>query len=111
MLTIDLEYKFEILYVRLKGNLNKRTSYKINNYLAPLILKHKIKYLVYNCENLKEIDNSGVDAIISTKYLIRNNKGKIKICNLNNKLKDIFKRIKISSIDNEDCAVTLMEAR
>ena len=111
MLTMDLEYKDKILYVRLKGNLNKKTSYKITNYLLPIILKHKIKYLVYNFEKLKEIDSSGINAIINTKCLIKNNKGKIKICNINNSLKDILKKIKISIINNEDAAVSLVEAR
>ena len=111
MLTFDLEYKSGILFVRLKGNLNKKTSYKINNYLSPLILKHKIKYLVYNCEKLKAIDNSGVDAIVSTKCLIKNNQGKVKICNLNKTFKNIFKRLKITDINNEDCVLESLEAR
>ena len=48
MLKMNLEYDKGILFVRLDGVLNRSTSYKVNNYLVPVLLKHKIKYLVYN---------------------------------------------------------------
>ena len=48
MLKVDMEYDKGILYVRLKGVLDRKASYKINNYVVPVILKHKIKYLVFN---------------------------------------------------------------
>ena len=43
MLKMDLEFSKGILFVRLKGILNRKTSYKINNYLNPVLKKHKIK--------------------------------------------------------------------
>lgn len=48
MLKMDLEFNKGILFVRLKGKLLRKNSYKINNYLNPVLKKHKIKYLVYN---------------------------------------------------------------
>ncbi len=48
MLKVDMEYEKGILYVRLKGVLERKYSYKINNYIVPVVLKHKIKYLVFN---------------------------------------------------------------
>ena len=56
MLKMDMEYNHGVLFVRLDGILNRSTSYKLNNYLVPVILKHKIKYLVYNCFLLESID-------------------------------------------------------
>ena len=50
MFKLELEYKNGILFARLKGILNRKNSYKINNYLNPVIKKHEIKYLVYNFE-------------------------------------------------------------
>ena len=49
MLNMDLEYNNQILIVNLKGKLNKRNCYKINNYLNPLIKKHQIKNVILNC--------------------------------------------------------------
>ena len=34
MFKLELEYKDEILFARLKGNLDRKASYKINNYLS-----------------------------------------------------------------------------
>ena len=48
MFKLELEYKDEILFARLKGILDRKASYKINNYLNPVIKKHEIKNLVYN---------------------------------------------------------------
>ena len=43
MLKIDAEYNEGVLYIRLNGNLTARNSYKINNYVIPVIEKHRIK--------------------------------------------------------------------
>ena len=77
MLKMDLEYVKEILFVRLDGSLTRRSSYKINNYLVPIIKKHQIQNLIYNFKDLKSIDETGIDAILNTKLLIKKNKGKI----------------------------------
>jgi len=47
MFKLELEYKDEILFARLKGILDRKASYKINNYLNPVIKKHEIKNLEY----------------------------------------------------------------
>jgi hypothetical protein len=48
MLNMNIEYNKGVLFVRLTGKLDRSSSYKINKYLIPVILKQKIKYLVYN---------------------------------------------------------------
>jgi len=101
MLKMDIEYNEGILYVRLKGDLDKRNCYKINNYLNPVIKKHGIKTLVYNLANLKSIDNSGMDAITLSKCLIKSNKGNIYVCNINSGIKKLIKDLKIKEIINE----------
>lgn len=108
MLKMELEYDQGILFVRLKGDLNRKTSYKINNYLNPVIKKHRIKCLVYNCNNLNYIDATGIDAIINSKYLIKNNKGKIWVCAISGGIKQIFKYMRIPSIVNESVVYNLV---
>lgn len=109
MLKMDLEYERGIIFVRLKGVLNKKCVYKINNYICPVIKKHKIKYLIYNLENLKEIDEIGIDSILATKCLIKNNKGKIYLCNVNNYLNPKLKRLHIKITSSETTALKLIE--
>lgn len=110
LLKMELEYCNEVLFVRLNGNLNHHNSYKINNYLIGLIKKHQIQYLVYNLENLNEIDTSGMEALINTKCAIKINKGQIYLCNLNNKINNYLKPLRIKIADNEIMARYLMEA-
>lgn len=109
MFEMDLEYNKGILFARLSGSLTKKGSYKLNNYLVPVILKHKIKYLVYNLFELKTIDESGVAAILNTKCAIRTNKGKIYLCEVSQNVKEKVKRLHIKETDNELSALHLIE--
>lgn len=93
MLNMDLEYNNQILIVKLKGKLNKRNCYKINNYLYPLIKKHQIKNVILNLINLSYIDDYGIDSIIRVKYIIKNINGNLKINGYNDNIKDKIKMI------------------
>lgn len=106
MLKMDLEYERGILFIRLKGQLNSKSSYKINRYLIPVINKHKIKYIIYNLFNLKSIDQSGINAILNTKYAIKQQKGKIYLCKVN---KDIIAKIKRTHIKITSSELTALK--
>lgn len=101
MLDMDLQYIRGILFVRLGGKLTRKTSYKINNNLVPILLKHKVRYLVYNLYKLNEIDEDGVDAILNSKCAIRNNNGKICLCEVSEQLNKITKRLRIKKVNDE----------
>ena len=105
MLKMDLEYKKEILFCRLTGNLNQKNSYKLNDYLTPVVKKHGIKYLVYNLAGLKDID-----AIINSKWEIKKNKGKLIICKGKPNILEKLKRLRIPSVTCERRAYSLKEA-
>lgn len=109
MLKMDMQYIRGILFVRLGGVLERKTTYKINNYLVPVLLKHKIRYLVYNLYELKSIDESGVDAILNTKCAIKANNGKICLCEVSNNLKDVLKRLKIKKVQDERSVFDLIK--
>lgn len=109
MLKMDLEYNQGILFVRLDGELNRMTSYKVNNYLVPVILKHKIKYLIYNFYNLKDIDDCGVDALLNTKSAVKMNKGIIRLCEVDKQLNRKLNKIRIKKIDDELVALRTIE--
>ena len=106
---MDLEYKSKILFIRLDGKLVRRTIYKINNYIMPVLIKHKIKYVVYNLKNLKSIDEQGIDAILNTKCQIKKNKGKIYLCEVKNEISKKIKRLRILNVDNEMTAYLKIE--
>lgn len=109
MFHMDLEYNKGILFVRLSGDLSRRGSYKLNNYLVPVILKHKIKFLVYNLFDVTAIDESGFDAILNTKCAIRANKGKIFLCEVPKEFNKDIRRLRIKETSNELTALDLIK--
>lgn len=109
MLKMDMEYNRGILFVRLNGKLNRNTTYKINNYLVPIILKHRIKYLVYNLYNLEDLDEDGIDAMLNTKCAIQNNKGLIYLCEVSKTLNKKLNKLKIKKTENELTAFKVIE--
>ena len=108
MLKVDMEYDKGILYVRLNGELKRKTCYKINNYIVPVVLKHKVKYLVFNLLMLKDIDEAGLDSLLNTKCAIRTNKGKICLCEVSDDLRIKMKRLRINVASNELAANRLI---
>lgn len=108
MLKMDLEYKGGILFIRLIGTLNRKTTYKIYNYIIPVINKHHIKYVIYNFKDMKDIDNYGIDSIISTKIAMKKNNGKLLLCNINKFLNDKIKKLRIPIINTERGAIKIV---
>jgi anti-anti-sigma factor len=106
---MDLEYNKGILFARLRGDLSRKGSYKLNNYLVPVILKHKIKYLVYNLFDVTNIDESGLDAILNTKCAIRANKGKIYLCEVPDSLNKNIRKLRIKETTSELTALDLIQ--
>ena len=98
---MNIEYNKGILFVRLSGKLDRSSSYKINNYLIPVILKQKIKYLVYNFNDLIDFDDDGKDAILNTINAIHNNKGKMCLCDVKNNIVKKINKLKIKQTENE----------
>ena len=103
-----MEYEKNILYVRLKGILDRKVCYKINNYIVPVVLKHKIKYLVFNLFDLEDIDESGLDSLLNTKCAIKTNKGKICLCEVSDDIRLKIKRLRMKVASNELAANQLI---
>ncbi len=101
MLKVDAKYDSEILFVTLEGKLTTKNSYKINNYLLPLLEKYQIKTLVYNLHNLKMIDEKGKDALLNSKYKIKKNQGKVLFYKVNKELAQGLKNIKIPKLNTK----------
>lgn len=109
MLKIEMEYDQGVLFVRMKGTLDRKNTYKINNYLNPVIKKHNMKYLIYNFENLENIDEAGIDALKISKCFIKRNKGKVRICGINENIKGCIKSLKIPTLKKEQEVYKIME--
>ncbi len=109
MFQMDLEYNKGVLFARLSGNLSKKCSYKLNNYLLPVILKHKIKFLVYNLFEVTSFDETGLEAILNTKCAIRANKGKIVLCEVPKEFTKDIRKLRIKETTSEITALNLIQ--
>jgi anti-anti-sigma factor len=106
---MDLEYRKGVLFVRLDGNLTRKNTYKLNNYLTPVLLKHRIKFLVYNLFSVLTVDESGIDSLLRTKHAIKNNHGSIYLCEVPKHLKKEVKRLRIKETDSELSALDILK--
>ncbi len=98
---MDLEYESGILFVRLKGKLDSKSSYKISNYLIPTLLKHKVMYVVCNLNELQLLDESGFNSLLNTKWAMKINKGKFYLCDVPKDLVCAAKRLKSKVLEDE----------
>lgn len=99
MLKINMEFSKGILFIRLKGDLNKNT-------IKGMIDKN-FKYIVLNIDNMYSIDSYSIKYINKIFEILEKNKGKMIICDKFN----ISRRLlgNIPKIDNELDAFKLFE--
>ncbi len=109
MLKMDLEYEKGIFFIRLIGDLTRKNSHKINNYIVPVIKKHQLKKVIINLEKVKEIDEAGITSLINTKCIVKCNKGKLYLCGLNKEFELKLKRLHLKKWTSEKEIIKLIE--
>ena len=109
MLKMDLEYESCILFVRYKGALTRKNTYKITNYIIPIIRKYPIKYVIFNMSKISKMDEQGIDSLLSVKCTLKNHHGKIYLCEVEKALKLSLKRLHIKVLSSEETALKLCE--
>ena len=82
---IQMSIRKNMLFVRLKGELDQAVTEKLKIRISELIDKYEIKYLIFNFEKLNFMDSSGVGFIIG-----RYSQGKIIVCSMNRLIERIF---------------------
>jgi len=93
LLKINTEFRKGIMFIRIKGNLNKNNIENIDC--------EDFKYIVFNFDNLLSIDSYAISYIINYSDKKNKDNGKLIICETKNSLiNDLFKN-KIPIIDNE----------
>lgn len=91
-----MEFRKGILFVRLEGNLTKKTVDKLNNEVTSLIKDNGIRNIVFNISNLTTIDIKGINMLLYNYEICRNNNGKSLVCGVSNDL--VRERIKNSRL-------------
>ncbi|MDY5059004.1 MAG: STAS domain-containing protein [Bacilli bacterium] len=99
MLKTSMEFRRGILFIRVKGDLNKNT--------VKGIVDEDFKYIVINIDDIYSIDSYSIKYLKKLYKNFKNNKGNIIICDKFNISKRLFKDI--PKIDNEYDAFKLFE--
>ena len=95
MLNVTTEFREGILFVRLKGHLNKETIYKLNKKVTNVVKNNGIRNVVFNFSNLKSIDLKGINTIFYNYELCKNNDGKSLMCGNNDKIRNKLKKSRL----------------
>lgn len=61
---IQMSIRKNMLFVRLKGELDQAVTEKLKIRISELIDKYEIKYLIFNFEKLNFMDSSGVGLLL-----------------------------------------------
>lgn len=81
MLDIDIEPRYGVLFVRLSGTLNENNSQSLRE-VDNLLTQVGIRNVVFNIQNLEDIDSNGKKALLNSCTLCKN--GSILICTKEN---------------------------
>ena len=81
MLKVEYEFYKGILFIRLKGILTKKTIEKTD--LNETLLDIKFKYIVFNINNIKQIDGYSIRYLINYNNDMKKENGKAIICQNN----------------------------
>ena len=87
----DIDYKKDILYIKVNGVLVGNKVEKFETEVIPIILGLNAKYVTINLKDVDLIDSRGINSLIKVSNVVNRFKGKVVLCELNNYLKDNFK--------------------
>lgn len=95
MLNVGTEFRRGILFVRLKGHLNKDTIYKLNKKVTNIVKNNGIRNIVFNFSNLKSIDMKGINTIFYNYELCKKNNGISLMCGNNDNIRKVLKKSRL----------------
>ena len=95
MLNVSTEFRKGILFVRLRGHLNKDTVSKLNKKVTNIIKDNGIRNVVFNFSNLKSIDMKGINTIFYNYELCKNNEGRSFMCGNNDNIRKKLKKSRL----------------
>ena len=85
MLEISLEFRKGLLFVRFFGSLTKITVHQLEEEVTQVIEEHGIREVVFNMEDLVELDLKGIHGLFHSYEVCSKNHGKIFVCGLRNR--------------------------
>lgn len=111
MLEITKEFRKGILFVRLKGILDKYTVAYLNKEVTKVVADMQFHNVVFNVEGLTSIDMDGIYALLYNYNLCKDNNGVSLLCGVNKSIKNIVNHNLsfIFQIKDEEKAINMVE--
>ena len=115
MLNVGTEFRKGILFVRLKGHLNKDTIDKLNKRVTKVVKENGIRNIVFNFSILKSIDVKGINAIFYNYEIVKKNEGRSLMCGNNDNIRKKLKKSRLINYvyetSNELTALKILNLR
>ena len=100
MLQVNFEFRKGIFFVRLFGDLNKKTYTEKDDYLKELLNENHFRYIVLNTNYLNTIDLDGISYITKILLSAKKNTSNLIICDKTRMFKTLLNN-NIPSIEDE----------
>lgn len=84
MLDINFEFRRGVLFIRLSGELTKRTVSYLDSEVTTLIRDNGIRNVVFNVSNLSKLDLKGISRLFYNYELCKKNRGVSLLCCVDN---------------------------
>lgn len=114
VLNAQMFIRKNVLFVRMDGELDQHAVEGIRFRITELIEKYQIKYMVLNFSKLSFMDSSGVGFIIGRYNRLKQDKGGVILCALNEHIKRLVMLSGLNKIcmirENEDAAIEMLGA-
>ena len=112
-LSVQMTVRSSTLVMRLSGDLDQASSENLKRRVVDIIDKYYIRNLIINLENVPFMDSSGIGFLIGRYTQIKNRRGKIIVCSMNEMIERIFNLSGLKRIcqvaKNEDEATKYLE--
>lgn len=108
MFNYNIEYRENILFVRLIGELNKNNISELDKEIKNIIYNLGIYNIVFNFEQLDSIDSKSITYLISYYNLLKKRKGVSLVCGVHGCLKKSNLLNYMKEISNELCAIRVI---
>ena len=89
-LNVQMTVRSSTLVMRLSGDLDQASSESLKRRVVDIIDKYYIKNLIINLEHVPFMDSSGIGFIIGRYSQIKNRRGRIVVCSMNDMIERIF---------------------
>lgn len=89
-LNVQMAIRRNMLFIRLKGELDQASSEGLKIRVSEIVNKYFIKHIILNFEELSFMDSSGIGFIIGRYAQLKPRRGKIVVCAMNQMIERIF---------------------